>query len=107
MMQLFLISEKLDIRAKAEYDKKKGVFTVLKGSKVSATVNHKGTFRGAASIEKSRSQGTVVDCVVMKDATFKSASTAANFVTGRSTNGLLAWKDKNGVSLKKILAAEE
>ena len=35
--------------------------------------------------------------------TFRSPSTAANFVTGNSTNGLLAWKDENGRTLKEIL----
>lgn len=106
-MKLFLISEKRNIHAEAKYDKKEGFFTVLKGSRVSEGVNHNGTFRGANSVEKARKLGNVTDCIVMKEVTFSSASTAANFVTGTSTNGLLAWKNEEGVSLKKILAQEE
>jgi hypothetical protein len=45
----------------------------------------------------------VKDGKVIKDVCFKSASTAANFVTGSSTNGMLAWKDKDGNNLKEIL----
>ena len=44
---------------------------------------------------------------VIKDVPFKSASTAANFVTGASTNGLTAWKDENGKTLKAILAERQ
>ena len=36
-----------------------------------------------------------------KDAHFTSASTAASFVTGASTNGMTAWKTKGGKTLKE------
>ena len=32
--------------------------------------------------------------------------TAANFVTGVSTNGLIAWKDIEGNTLKSLLSEE-
>ncbi|EFA23833.1 hypothetical protein BIFGAL_02942 [Bifidobacterium gallicum DSM 20093 = LMG 11596] len=41
--------------------------------------------------------------MVSKDVHFKSASTAANFVTGASTNGMAAWKTKDGKSIKDAL----
>ena len=34
---------------------------------------------------------------------FKSSSSAANFVTGMSTNGLLAWKNEDGIPLKNLI----
>ena len=39
-----------------------------------------------------------------QDVAFKSASTAANFVTGRSTNGLITWKNSDGIILKSLLS---
>ena len=45
----------------------------------------------------------VVNNVLQTDMIFKSASTAANFVTGNSTNGLIAWKNKDGVILKTLI----
>lgn len=86
----------------AEYDPEKKSCVVKKGSKVSDDISYTEKFRGTDSIEKFRAE-YVKNGVVIKDAPFKSSSTAANFVTGRSTNGLTAWKDENGVSLKTIL----
>ena len=34
---------------------------------------------------------------------FKSPSTAANFVTGRSTNGLIAWKNIDKKTIKELI----
>lgn len=98
-MKLFLKNKQID--AVGELNEKTGVFVVKKGTKVSDVVSHSAKFRGANSIEKKRTQ-FCKNGVVEKDVVFKSASTAANFVTGRSTNGLIAWKDKNGANLKKL-----
>ncbi len=86
----------------AEYDPDKKACVVKKGSKVSDDISYTEKFKGANTIEKYRAK-YVKDGVVLEDAPFKSSSTAANFVTGRSTNGLTAWKDENGVSLKALL----
>lgn len=40
---------------------------------------------------------------VKAEVTFKSASTAAIFVTGGSTNGLTAWKTKEGKTIKEAI----
>lgn len=104
-MKLY-IQRKNGVDASAEYDVATGTFTVLKGSKVSGTVAHSEKFRGAKSIEKSR-EGTVIDSTVIKDVVFKSSSTAANYVTGASTNGMTAWKDKEGRTLKELLSGKE
>lgn len=104
-MKLY-IQRKNGVYASAEYDEATGTFTVLKGSKVSGSVAHSEKFRGAKSIEKSR-EGTVIDGVVIKNVVFKSSSTAANYVTGASTNGMTAWKDKEGRTLKELLSGKE
>lgn len=105
-MKLYLKRPKAEIDAVAEYNVEAGTFTVLKGSKVSSTVSHTEKFRGAKSIEKSR-ETTVVSKMVIKDVTFKSPSTAANYVTGSSTNGMTAWKNENGVTFKELFGSKE
>lgn len=105
-MKLYLTRPRSNIKAAAEYDTASGAFIVLKDSTVSETIAYSEKFRGAKSIEKSR-VGVLDGTRVIKDVPFKSASTAANFVTGASTNGLTAWKDENGKLLKAILAEME
>ena len=41
--------------------------------------------------------------VVITDVTFTSSSLAANFVTGRSSNGLTIWKTINGDNIKDVI----
>lgn len=105
-MKVYIKRERSGINAKGEYDPVTRSLTVLKGSVVSATIAYTEKFRGAKSIEKSRA-GVLKDNVLQKDVVFKSASTAANFVTGTSTNGLTAWKDKNGKSIKEYITEAE
>lgn len=105
-MRLCLIRPRNNIKAIAEYDIANKTFVVLKESTVSETIAYSKKFRGAKSIEKGRA-GVIDGIKVIQDVTFKSASTAANFVTGTSTNGLTAWKDENGKTLKVILAEME
>ena len=90
-----------------EYNPDDGAFIVESGSIVSEAINHNSSFRGAKAIEKARGNGVVVGRVVTRDIAFKSASTAANFVTGSSTNGLTAWKDSNGKTIKDIISQSE
>ena len=105
-MKLYLTRPRSNIKAVADYDMESKSFVVLKDSIISETIAYSEKFRGAKSIEKSRS-GVVDGTRVIENVTFKSASTAANFVTGASTNGLTAWKDENGKALKVILAEME
>jgi hypothetical protein len=65
-------------------------------------VHHSEKFRGSNTIEAFREK-YVVNGVVKEDVVFKSASTAANFVTGSSTNGLTSWKTEEGVQLRAII----
>lgn len=101
-MKLYISRPKKGIEAVCEFSPEAKTFTVLQGSRVSTEIAHSEKFRGAASILKSRA-GSVKDRIVINDIVFKSASTAANYVTGSSTNGLTAWKNEKGISLKEIL----
>lgn len=101
-MELILESKNKSYSAKAKYDVEKKQFVVLKGSTVSVDVTQSKSFKGAKSIIVNREQ-YVKDGVVKENVTFKSSSTAANFVTGRSTNGMITWKDKSGTKLKELL----
>ena len=105
-MKVVLIRKKSGVYATGEFDLATKTITVLKGSILSASVAHTEKFRGAKSIEKSRN-GVLKDNVLQVDVPFKSASTSANFVTGSSTNGLTAWKDKSGKTIKEIIAEIE
>lgn len=106
IIKLYIKRRDNSIDATLEYDSDHNSYTVLKGSKVSNSITMDKRFRSAGSIKKARANGVVVDCIVKENVVFKSASTAANFVTGTSTNGKIAWKDENGKTLKEIQAEE-
>ena len=101
-MDLYLVSKRSGINAKASFDKSKKEFVVLKDSVVSQKVSKSTTFKASKNIEELR-QEFVKNNKVVKDVMFKSPSTAANFVTGSSTNGLRAWKNSDGKKLKELV----
>ncbi len=103
-MKVYLRRKRSDeVNAVGEYNIETGELVVLKNSQVSKTIHYTEKFRGASAIEKLHSQ-YVKDGIVICDAPFKSASTAANFVTGSSTNGLTAWKTETGEKLKTAMS---
>lgn len=104
-MKLYIKRLKDGVDAVAEYDKATGAMTVLKGSHVSNNISQSEKFRGAKTIERLRKE-YVENGIVIKDVVFRSSSTAANFVTGSSSNGLKVWKDENGNVLKAFIAGE-
>ena len=105
-MKLYLKGRKGQVDAVAEYQCDSSELIVLKGSKISSTVAG-GKFRSSRSVEKQRNEDSVRDNLVVKDIHFKSPSSAANFVNGSSTNGLIAWKTEDGKTLKTYLAELE
>ena len=101
-MKLYL-KTKSGADAVGEYDPVTKTMVVRKGSIVAPDVHTDGKFRSANSVIKYREQ--YCDGLKTKqDVVFKSASTAANFVTGRSTNGLIKWKNSDGVILRSLLS---
>ena len=102
-LNLFMKKDRIGVDAKALFDTETRETVVLKGSRVSATISDAPTFRGRKTIEKAR-EGCVIDNILQEDLSFKSPSTAGNVVTGRSTDGLQAWKDSDGRTLKSVLS---
>ena len=76
----------------------KGV-TVKKGSMLSKTIAAKVN----PIVERLRKDDKVVssDFVLLKDVSFRSASTAATYVTGNISNGMRVWKVSPGKDLGK------
>ena len=101
-MKLYLFKKTEGIKAEAKYDVDTNELTVLKGSQVSGKESHSKSFRGAKSLEEMREK-YVKNGIVAENGKFTSPSTAANFITGCSTNGMLAWRDENNTDLKTIL----
>lgn len=93
-----MISKRTNYSAIGEYDFKTKNLVIKKGSKVSDSV---GNYRGADIIRKRRNT-LCKNGILIEDVTFKSASTAASFITGTSTNGLESWKNKAGASIKEL-----
>lgn len=75
---------------------------VKKGSVVSEDISTAPMFRSANSIRKLRAK-SVENRILKKDISFKSPSSAANFVTGYSKNGYVTWKNEDGTILKDLL----
>lgn len=87
--------------ATAEYDGK--IITVLAGGKISPDfANH---IRGGKTAKAYRDNSEYVDKNgnILKNCEFTSPSTAAQFVTGRSTNGYEAWKVEKKLNLGQYL----
>ena len=96
-MKLFYESKKRKFSAEANYIENK--VTVLRGSIISEKVDNFRISKVALNIRKDKN---IVNSkyMLLKDADFKSLSTAAQFVSGASVNGLKVWKDKNGEPIK-------
>lgn len=105
-MKIYMKKERMGVDAKGTYDPETKECVVLKGSKVSETISQAPTFRGAKSVIKHR-EGTVKNYIVTKDVSFKSCSTAGNYVTGRSTDGFGAWKVDGGQTLREYLSSKK
>lgn len=74
-------------------------FVVLRGSQISP----KYVDKISNNIKKLRNNSKINEKnVLMEDVPFSSPSTAAMFVIGNSANGLVEWKNKNGMTLKQL-----
>lgn len=81
-----------------------GIYTVLKGSRIS-TIMDEGLCDAVKAYRGE--QGLISDSMILlKDITFSSASAAAQFVSGHSTNGLRAWKDQDGNAIGKTITGQ-
>lgn len=99
-MKVFL-KRRDGITAEGEYDPKTKQLTVFKGSMIHEEISSSPSFRGTKAIEKLRA-GSVKNGRLTRDVVCLSASTAANLITGSSTNGFRLWRTEKGVLLKDL-----
>lgn len=80
------------------FDGKK--LTVKKGSRIS----EKKSDKIQPIVTSLRNDTSVVssEYILLKDVTFRSPSTAASFVSGTITNGMIRWKNDKGKTLKSL-----
>ena len=74
--------------------------TVLKGSRISATVASK--MNPVAVKLRARKDTVDNDFVLQRDVTFSISSTASSFVTWSIANGMRVWKLKDGKPLSSM-----
>ena len=100
-IQLFAVTKEKKYDAQALYVD--GKVTVLKGSKIKIPES-KG-YKPSIKMSNMRKDSSLVDNngIVLQDLEFGSLSTSASFVTGRSTNGFLLWKTKDGILARDFL----
>lgn len=91
--------------AKAIYED--GVVTVQKGSRINthSGSGFKPSLKVKAKLEDTSLYGK--DGVLVKDVSFDTLSTAASFVTGRTSNGLITWKTPDGKYVRETLKPKE
>ena len=78
-------------------------FTVLKGSVIAQ--NTTSSFKGIEHREKMLQEYSAIEdgkIIMTSDKTFTTPSTAACFCLGRSANGWIEWKDKEGNTLDSV-----
>lgn len=103
-INVFITSRRGDYRADGVFED--GKLTVKKGSKIKLTfAKH---IRGGQKARSFRDDPKYVDKEgnVLMDCEFNSPSTAAQFVTGSSTNGYTKWFVQEKVNLSKYLGRE-
>lgn len=76
-------------------------FVVLKGSLLRSSITKSCPSIALKLREKFKNEIDLNWCL-KKDILFTSPSSAACFLTGASVNGMIAWKDKNGKTLKEL-----
>lgn len=103
-IKVYMISKKANYNASAIYED--GKITVIKGSKIR---KENPNFKRMLILSKYRNDKNIVDgdYILLKDITFNSPSTAAQFVGDSSRNGLIYWRDKDNQKLKSIIKNKE
>ena len=99
-MKIYLNSKNNSHSAIAEYSD--GIVKVLAGSKINTVMSYP---KMPVEVVSRRKDKALVsdDGLVLKDVSFNSPTAAAQFVTGRSSNGYISWRPDNKMSLKEYL----
>ena len=75
-------------------------FVVLKGSKIAPSSGADDTI--SPGNRKKREECEIEDNILQEDILFNSPTSAAQFVTGKSCNGWVSWKTKDGKTLHDL-----
>ena len=80
-----------------------GKVTVKKGSRIN--INPSDGYNPSVLIKELLKDKNVINTegILLKDIVFNSLSTSATFVTGRISNGMLAWKTLDGKKMRDIV----
>lgn len=80
-----------------------GIVTVFQGSRINNRENP--NFRPSKEVVEKLKDATLVgtDGVLKRDVTFNTLSTAASFVAGRVSNGMITWKTDDGKYVRYTL----
>jgi hypothetical protein len=97
-MRILLFSKGKTYDVKGCYEENQ--ILLFKGSKIAAIENSYGANRDGVVRANCTKKGNYY--ILDKDLLFKTPTSAANFCTGRSTNGWVFWKDQNKKLLKDI-----
>ena len=73
---------------------------MLKGSKIAPSSD--GDINISLGNSKKRNECKIENNVLQEDVLFNSPSSAAEFVTGKSSNGWISWKTKEGKTLRDL-----
>ncbi len=101
-IELFLrhTVKKLNFTADATAKQTAEGFVVLKGSKIAPSSGADDTI-SPGNLRK-RQYCKIENGILQEDVLFNSPSSAGEFVTGKSCNGLVSWKTKDGICLRDI-----
>ena len=103
-MKIILKSKKNTHYAIANFEN--GKVTILKDSKICLPIAFEKMSRDAL---EARNNSLIVDeeGLLLRNISFNSLTTAAQFVTGRSVNGHIAWRIDDKISLKEYYKQQE
>ena len=101
-MELFLKQtiKKINFTTDATAKQNSEGFVVLKGSKIAPSSD--GDINISPGNSKKRKECKIENNVLQEDVLFNSPSSAAEFVTGKSSNGWISWKNKDGKTLRDL-----
>ena len=97
-MKVFAKGRNDAYEAFGEYDGKSLV--VKKGSRISEKIS--GKIQPVVTTLRNDSDTVSSEFILLRDVEFRSPSTAASFVSGTISNGMIKWKNDAGKTLKSL-----
>lgn len=106
-MKLVLHTQSRDNLFDAQAIYENGVVTVKKGSRIK--IQGCEGFKPSPEVKAKRNDADLVNSegFLLADVTFSSLSTAASFVGGRTSNGMIMWKTPDGKYVRETLKPKE